>query len=64
MAQEYLSLSEVAERYGLCKQTVRTWARNGKLPAVKLGSGSHAPYRISRKTLEDFETANVVAPVK
>lgn len=64
MAQEYFSLAEVAERYGLSTQTIRAWAKSGKLAAIKLGSGSHALWRISRKALEDFEMQNVVTPVE
>jgi len=44
-----LSVSEVAEKLGVSKQTVWRWIREGKLKVVKLPSGR---YRIPSEELE------------
>ncbi len=35
--QSYLTAMEAAKRLGVCEETIRRWARLGRLPARKLG---------------------------
>lgn len=35
--QSYITAMEAAKRLGVCEETIRRWARLGKLPARKLG---------------------------
>jgi excisionase family DNA binding protein len=42
-----MRLSEVANALNVSRDTVRRWARLGKLPAVKLG-GPHGFYKVRR----------------
>lgn len=48
-----LTIEEVAERLKLHPNTVRRYARWGKLPAVKFGR----VWRVEEKDLEDFVRA-------
>jgi len=50
MTQEYFSVEQVAQRLNLQARTVRTYVREGKLTAVRIGK----QYRISREDLEAF----------
>ena len=50
MAQELYSVEQVAERLGLHVRTVRSYVRDGKLKAVRIGK----QYRIAREDLEAF----------
>jgi excisionase family DNA binding protein len=50
MAHEYFSVEQVAQRLNLQARTVRTYLREGKLTAVRIGK----QYRISREDLEVF----------
>ena len=53
MQKLYLSVKEVAERYGVSVKTVWTWSRNGVLPRpIHLGNRCT---RWNLKDLEDFE---------
>ena len=53
---DYVNTSEIAQRLGLTRQTVATYARTGRLPAVKLGKS----WFIRR---EDFERLMSAPPV-
>lgn len=50
----YLSIRQVAERYGVHRNTVGNWLRSGALMSVKLGT----TVRISETALADFEDGN------
>lgn len=50
MTDRLYSVEEVAERLGLHVRTVRTYVRDGKLPAVRIGK----QYRIAHADLEAF----------
>lgn len=68
---EYLSLSEAAERLGKNKETLRRWDREGKLTAVREPMSNYRVYRKSEVDLlfNDFvsdkneDGDNFVAPV-
>ena len=51
------TVAEVAERYSVREDTVRTWIRKGHLEALDIGSGSRKVYRITENQLEKFEGA-------
>ncbi|MET9491385.1 helix-turn-helix domain-containing protein [Nocardia sp. NPDC006630] len=50
MNERLYSVDEVAERLGLHVRTVRSYVRDGKLPAVRIGK----QYRIAHADLEAF----------
>ena len=50
MAQEWLTIEEIAEELRVSEETVRRWIRTKKLKALSIGRG----YRIRRKDYEDF----------
>lgn len=52
--REYLTLSDVATELKMDVETIRRYARSGKLPASKLGRG----YRVKRTDLEAFLEAS------
>lgn len=60
MNKRYYSVNEVAERLGLHVRTVRTYVRDGKLPAVRIGK----QYRITPEALEAFAGGPVPAPAR
>jgi excisionase family DNA binding protein len=47
-----LNVAEVAERLNVSTRTVRKRIADGTLPAVKLGTESHAPVRIDEDELD------------
>jgi DNA-binding XRE family transcriptional regulator len=50
---KFYSAEELAERYGVSEQTIRNWARDGKLePDLKVGAGC---LRYSSAVIADFE---------
>jgi excisionase family DNA binding protein len=51
MQQEWLTLSEAAERLGITVQTARRWARDGKLPAEQQPGGRGTEYRVRADAL-------------
>lgn len=51
MLEVYYTCAEVAERYKVELQTVWSWVRGKKLPAVKIGK----EYRITEADLRTFE---------
>lgn len=57
MSQELYSVEQVANLLGLHVRTVRTYVRDGRLKAVRIGK----QYRIAREDLEAF-TGRPVAP--
>lgn len=48
------SCEDVANRYGVKVETVWTWIREKRLPAVKIGKG----YRVNENDLNAFEKKN------
>ncbi len=52
MEKKYYTCKEVAERYGVCEDTVWSWNRSGLLSAVKIGRN----YRVTSEQLEAFES--------
>jgi len=49
-----LTAAEAAAAVGVSAVTVRRWAQSGELPAVRLGGGPLARYRIRPDDLEAF----------
>ena len=47
----YLTVTEVANLLGMHPETVRTKARRGELPGIKLG-GRTSPYRFREASIE------------
>lgn len=44
---ELLTPAEVRRALRVSPDTIRRWARNGKLPCVRIGPGGHRRYRRS-----------------
>lgn len=56
MADTFLTTAQVAERYQVDTETVRTWIRSNRLPAINLTpNGTRARFRIREADLEQFE---------
>ena len=53
MAQELMTVEEVAALLRLDPQTVRKWLREGKLPGFRLGS-KQAGWRVRRSEVEQY----------
>jgi excisionase family DNA binding protein len=47
-----LTTDQVAEILGMQRQTIYTWARNGKLDAIKLPGGKQGKLRFRRDYIE------------
>jgi excisionase family DNA binding protein len=47
---DYLSLDEIADKFGLNVETPRRWVRDGKLEAVRVGRS----YRVPKAAFEAF----------
>lgn len=47
-----LTPDQVAEIFGMQRQTIYTWARNGKLDAIKLPGGKQGKLRFRRDYIE------------
>ena len=60
MAQQLYSVEQVAGLLGLHVKTVRTYVRDGRLRAVRIGK----QYRIAREDLEAFTGHAVPAPAR
>jgi excisionase family DNA binding protein len=56
VAEQYLTLAEVAQRLRMSEATVRRWVRTGQLPAEKVGLAPSFRYRVARSELERFCT--------
>jgi excisionase family DNA binding protein len=63
-----LTPPQVAKRYGVSPDTVRSWIERGELRAVNIGNGTVKPrYRIEPAALADFDkrrTADKTPPQK
>ena len=58
-----LTASEACERLRIKDvKTLYKLIRSGDLPAMKVGPGDRASYRISEKALEDYLKRNTVKP--
>lgn len=60
MSQQLYSVEQVADLLGLHVKTVRTYVRDGRLKAVRIGK----QYRIAREDLEVFTGQPVAAPAR
>jgi excisionase family DNA binding protein len=55
--QEWLTLSEAAERLGISVQTARRWARDGKLPAEQQPGARGTEFRVRADALPTLPAA-------
>lgn len=55
ISPQYFSIRQVADRYGVHRNTIGNWLRSGALKSVKLGT----TVRISEKALAAFEAGSV-----
>jgi len=60
VSQQLYSVEQVADLLGLHVKTVRTYVRDGRLKAVRIGK----QYRIAREDLEVFTGQPVAAPAR
>ncbi|MBN9569617.1 MAG: helix-turn-helix domain-containing protein, partial [Alphaproteobacteria bacterium] len=60
MTQDFYSVEQVAERLGLHVKTVRSYIREGKLNAVRIGK----QYRIAHADLAALTGGAVPAPLR
>ena len=51
LTEKLYTTTEVAEMFSVTQETVRDWITNGRLKAVRLGSGH---YRVTRTVLMSF----------
>jgi excisionase family DNA binding protein len=54
MERRALTINETAEVLGTHPETIRRMVREGSLRAVRLGTGSRSPYRISNEEIDRF----------
>lgn len=50
--QAFYSTKQVADMFGVHRETVKNWIREGKLAAIKIGGATG--YRIPEEAIEDF----------
>jgi len=67
--ESLLTVADVAERFGQHPETIRRKARDGEIPALKLGTSPRAPFRFDRDELEAWvcglpESAGRLAPFR
>ncbi len=67
--ESLLTVADVAERFGQHPETIRRKARDGEIPALKLGTGPRARFAFDRTELEACvygrpESAGVFAPFR
>ena len=55
----YLSVADVAKRWGVRQQFVYGQIAQGKLPALKMGSVKRPVVRVPRESLEQYEAAQM-----
>lgn len=53
-----LTPAQVAERLGLCRDTVLKLLRTGDLRSYRIGSGPRARWRVTEEALEGFRNPN------
>lgn len=49
-----LNTEEAANVLGVHQQTIRNWAREGKIKSVRLGTGKNSPLRFDPGDLEEY----------
>lgn len=50
---EFMIVSEVAEHYRVSRQAVIRWIRDGRLPAINIGTPKKPEYRIYKRSIEN-----------
>ena len=61
MAEQMLTVEQVAERLQVHRDTVYAWIRSGQLPGYRIG-GRKAGFRIKQSDLERFVEARREQP--
>lgn len=60
LQESVLTVRELAVLFHVSKPTIRTWVRQGLLPAIRFGSGRQgSPIRFDRRLIEEFITNRV-----
>lgn len=54
---EYMTVKEFADEVKMCTLTILNSIKNGKIYAVRFGSGKRSPYRIPKTELERLQIA-------
>ena len=67
--ESLLTVADVAERFGQHPETIRRKARDGEIPALKLGTSPRAQFRFDRDELEAWvyslpESAGAFTPFR
>lgn len=52
--KRYVTTTDVARAFGVERQTVARWIRNGQLPALRIQVGERALYRIEPAAVRAF----------
>lgn len=58
MEKEYYSITEIAKKLSISRETVFQLIRRGRLEAFNVGSGQRKYYKISAKALDKFVLTN------
>ena len=51
---DYLTPPEIDQLLNVSRMTTLKWIREKKLPAINVGNGKRAHYRVHRKDFEEF----------
>lgn len=54
--EELMNVPAAAEALGVTRRTITNWIRDGKLAAVRVGSGETSAWVISAKEVDRFKT--------
>jgi len=60
MEAEFYSIKEVAVIFAVNEVTIRRAIAKGFIEAIRIGSGSRSPYRISRRCLDAIHNSLLV----
>lgn len=58
LAEKLYKLAELETLLSSSRKTIKRWINDGKLEAVKLGSGPNAPWRVSASAIQRFRESH------